>query len=803
MAFTGVRITVDQVGARLVFVGAESKLAVAEAIKMLDNLFSRFIFTMPPPKHMLYAETDGAYHVDARYMAHVNDVMLNSTILDPSQYPTEALQAKTYKALFAKSVCLRICDVDHFRRMEISLFGPRSQPIFNDQARKWPIWFKRVEYTPKTCELAASSYEDAIASPQKPPAKRPQPLPQPRSEPGHHESKPVDVTRVEAKREQSNGVVENEPSSVENVDLLGINLLDAPKQSRPTNALSSNNSENKPPSPSAVPPIPLSYQSDTHGYQMKLLWDFVNTSSKVTAGRSFADRPKLIEANSTADNEIKLPNGPPPHHDNGTAKLIDCLIDMPTQPAATASKAAQKPPMAVTGSSIPPISEPNGLLIDIDSCPSRPATTCLSRAEQSTSTARRAEMSKALIVRRSLFNTSLCHAFRRLMADLPYSRGRIKMQVELGRIYIVNAEPEGLAFNRPGEAANGWSQSEITTRLDTICVSPGSVFFSKALTLFANDIESVLGLDDNAISQSVQNDSSGNILDRATNESNFGLSSSWTIHERRITYEFKCQQLYLKDSGLFEASSPFIIEVDGTGPGPFTYSIRSVEDTRPPIWIHCIRRHWDARVLVSYSHTDRLEAKYGDFARQLLRSMVVSPGHITSPKFQFAYDDRKVNKDGQTHSISVLSARIRNIGRFVSSEHQHQSFLDVSWNWLMKLVKRPGERDKSTGTVHATAAPDNPSRGVFTSWYEASVVSAAAEAAFRENETLQVGEVASWGTMGTAALDEMYESAFRPALQLVQEMDGVGVLVDNGQGDRQWTPPIKASQVAQAVQKFW
>ena len=149
----------------------------------------------------------------------------------------------------------------------------------------------------------------------------------------------------------------------------------------------------------------------------------------------------------------------------------------------------------------------------------------------------------------------------------------------------------------------------------------------------------------------------------------------------------------------------------------------------------------------------------------------------------------------------VLSARIRNVGRFVSADQQ--SFLDVSWNWLMALAKRPSKDSASAGTIYATPAPDNPTRGMFTSWYEASVVSAEAEAAFRENETLVPGEMAAWGGIGATALDEMYESAFHPALRLVQKMDGVGVLVDNGQGERQWMPPMKASQVALAVQKFW
>lgn len=148
----------------------------------------------------------------------------------------------------------------------------------------------------------------------------------------------------------------------------------------------------------------------------------------------------------------------------------------------------------------------------------------------------------------------------------------------------------------------------------------------------------------------------------------------------------------------------------------------------------------------------------------------------------------------------VLSARVRNVGRFQSTDKQ--TFLDISWNWLMALAKRPSREKPSTGTAYASPAADHPARGVFSSWYEASVSSVAAEEAFKENETMPIGGLAAWGVNGIAAREEMYEAAFGPALKLIRKMDGVGVLVDNGQG-HQWTPPVKASQVALAVQKFW
>ncbi|CAK7246062.1 MAG: hypothetical protein STHCBS139747_007684 [Sporothrix thermara] len=720
MANTDAHIAVDTVSSRLIYIGAETKAAVAKASKMLDNLFNRFVFVMPPPKHLLYAETDSAYHVDARYMAHVNDTMLTSTIFDPSQYPTEALLEKMYSSAFAKGVCLRICEVDHFKRIEVSLFGPRSPPMFNDQVRKWPLWFKRAEYTPKIPGVTA-------------PKKAQDPAPAPVKGPV--------VKLIESKPETN--LIEAKPAG--------------DKQANAGDLAVKGKCENKP-----------------------------------------QDGPVTPKANSE------------------TVKLIDIFDDSPAQPTMAVPPSAPAPApqtSAVVASSAPaaPLEQDN-MLIQIDNSPPRPVSPPLPQDIKPASAAQEkgkghsvapslhARVSKAL-VRRSTFTSNLCSAIGRLMSDLPYSKGRIRLQVELGRVYIMDANPEGLAFNMPGEAAAGWPQSEITTRLDTICVSPESIVFSRALTLFANDLESVLGLNANATAQGLLTNVPSSILDGDDSDGQKTSRPEWSFHEKRIVYEFKCQRLYLKSNGVIKATSPFVVEVDGTEPGAFTYAIRSVEDTRPPIWIHCIRRHWDARVSVSYSQTDKLEAEYGDFVRELLRSMVVPPGPITSPRFHFSYDHREAKKDSQSYSTMVLSARIRNVGRFVSADQQ--SFLDVSWNWLMALAKRPSKDSASAGTIYATPAPDNPTRGMFTSWYEASVVSAEAEAAFRENETLVPGEMAAWGGIGATALDEMYESAFHPALRLVQKMDGVGVLVDNGQGERQWMPPMKASQVALAVQKFW
>lgn len=772
---------------------------------------------MPAPKHLMYAEAESQYRVDARFMAHVNDNMLTSTIFDPSQYPGKLLDSM-FKAVFAKAACLRICVLDQFKRVEVSFFGPKVQPIFNDQARKWPTWFKRAEYTAKVLGVTApKKATEAVQGAA--PVQAPQPIQQPPSQTVPEGNEFVHVaecgTNEKAKIKETMG-----PGLSKQLDLLTLNLP-CPEMSV-ASALQSALTPERPKAeserPYSPPVSPPSFESDKYGYQMKLLWDFVYSSARTGQDGS---RPT-----STAGAKAAATKG---ERNNDTAKSK--INDAPAEAEPLISMLDDEAPSTGRAGTSTFGPDQDNLLIQIDA-PPRSASPPLSEqlrpvpvpGEKPRSVLPIGTgMSKAL-VRRSTFASGLCNSIGRLMADLPYSRGRIRLQVELGRLYIMDADPEGLAYNAPGEAASGWPHTEIITRLDTICVSPESIVFTKALTLFANDIESVLGSNAVVPSRGIVGDG-GDVFGGGSERSSTS-SSEWTFHEKRIVYEFKCQRHFLTSTGVVKVQSPFVVEIDGTEAGAFTYNIRRVEDTRPPIWIHCIRRHWDARVTVSYSQTDKLEEVYGEFARELLRTMVVpyvffssffvlpllpslydsanddnSPRPITCPKFQVAYDHRETEKDGRSFFTKVVSTRVRNVGRFVSDNKE--SFLDVSWNHHMALEMKPGKETAATGTIRATLAVDNPGRGLFTSWYEASVVSAVAETAFRENETLPVGGMAVWGSGGGGKQDELYEAAFGPALRLVQKMDGVGVLIDNGQGDVLWTPPVKADQAVLAVQKFW
>lgn len=75
---------------------------------------------------------------------------------------------------------------------------------------------------------------------------------------------------------------------------------------------------------------------------------------------------------------------------------------------------------------------------------------------------------------------------------------------------------------------------------------------------------------------------------------------------------------------------------------------------------------------------------------------------------------------------------------------------------------------------------ERPAKGVFTSWFEASISSVKAEELFVQNEELTLGEEAEW-TAEQLKQDGVFRSLWGPALQMLKEMDSVGHHNSNGQ----------------------
>ncbi|TPX16572.1 uncharacterized protein E0L32_003866 [Thyridium curvatum] len=344
-------------------------------------------------------------------------------------------------------------------------------------------------------------------------------------------------------------------------------------------------------------------------------------------------------------------------------------------------------------------------------------------------------------------------------------RGRLELRIDLGRIIMTSFVPSGLAWNRPTEFSNGWHPAELVTRLNGGCVSAANITFTKILSSFGNDADFMANLKDDA------------------------GQPMWEVVETQIVYEFSCRYTHSSKSGREISSQLFIVDIDGTVPDRFTYALRLVKNRLPPLWIHCLHRHWDAQGIASFSPTLKLESSYGHFAKALLDSLSVPEGVQGRPSFEITPDSRRLEDSaGGLHLTTVSGARVRHVAKLRSRDGQ--SYLRLSQVEEMKLQELPrreasprppppppgGERV----TLRAIPREDDLEKGKLSVWHEASISSVRGDAILAENETLPVGGEPSW-TADTLDEQGVWRALYGPALAMIKKMDGVGVLVDNGQ----------------------
>ncbi len=99
----------------------------------------------------------------------------------------------------------------------------------------------------------------------------------------------------------------------------------------------------------------------------------------------------------------------------------------------------------------------------------------------------------------------------------------------------------------------------------------------------------------------------------------------------------------------------------------------------------------------------------------------------------------------------------------------------------MKLDHTEGKDGPGIHNIIARPSGETPGEGIISTWYEASISSTSARTILRENETLTLGDEAQW-TLQMLVDAGALEAIYKPALQMVKAMDGVGVKMDNGPG---------------------
>jgi hypothetical protein len=365
-------------------------------------------------------------------------------------------------------------------------------------------------------------------------------------------------------------------------------------------------------------------------------------------------------------------------------------------------------------------------------------------------------------------NTSV----RDLVATAPCLRGKVSLRADLGRILITGMDYTALAFNGPGSASNGWKKDALLHILNrgSRCATGHVVSFTKMLTQDGDDIEYMLGTTDIATGKQL-----------------------WRCEAtERVVYSFHC----------VSKGQSFFIDLEAHEDGSkFNYSLRTKQDDKAPIWVHCTLRSWDARIIMSHVDTYALEAEYGDFAKSFVDSFAVTLPQDNHPHVQVGVH--------RGFGVSVESMRINTFFRFLSADER--SYLDIAeveetifkacspLSGTANAVKGPSSPEEwMLYTVDPKRSPtevrNSEERGMPTFWYEASVRSVVAEKEMAANHTTSLGEKAPWDFAKFSELG-VIASICKPALRMVQMMDTVGAHNDNHQAAKLVLPRENTEEV--------
>lgn len=361
---------------------------------------------------------------------------------------------------------------------------------------------------------------------------------------------------------------------------------------------------------------------------------------------------------------------------------------------------------------------------------------------------------------------------RDLLVAGPYLRGKVSLRADLGRILITGLDYTALVFNGPGSESNGWKKDTVLRILNH--GSSGStgqgVTFTKMLTQHGDDIEYMLATTDIATGKQLWNS-------EAT---------------ERVLYSFNCVskgQSFLMD-----------LQADESG-SKFCYSLRTKQDDKAPIWVHCTLRSWDARIVMSHVDTYALEMTHGDFARSFVDSFSVTLSQDNRPHVRIGIH--------RGFGVSVESMRINTGFRFLSTDQK--SYLEIT-EVEETVFKACGRVSKATNQVSGLEDPEDwmfytvdvkrvptdvqesEERGMPTFWYEASIRSVVAEEVMAVNQTIVLGEKAPWDFARLSELG-VIASICKPALRMVQIMDSVGANNDNHQAAKLVLPRENTQEV--------
>ena len=182
-------------------------------------------------------------------------------------------------------------------------------------------------------------------------------------------------------------------------------------------------------------------------------------------------------------------------------------------------------------------------------------------------------------------------AYRQVASDVEYFRGRVELRWDFGRIILGGMDATGLAFNLPGTRSNGWRKRDLLTRLQVQFKSEEHVHFTKLMTTNGRDMMTA--------------------MDAVDDEKKPLWSES--ILDYEVIYSLFCSR----------DTDRFIVDfrLDPHEGGNYRYAIRKSTDEKRVVWMHALKRDWDARLTMSHTDTAQMEEEYGVIAKMLLECL--------------------------------------------------------------------------------------------------------------------------------------------------------------------------------------
>ena len=711
-------------------------------------------------------------------MAHINPNLVTSTVFDPGRLWARDLETQ-YRALYS-SVSLRICLHDAFKGVCLSLFGPRTQPCFTSRPHWWSSLFHKWDYAPKAREDKASSTLSCQGGELEVMDKMDQVA--------------TWVAGIKDTNTTPDGATKSQqPSRTIMAVATSSSDVDECTKSTPTRGSSCSNARALCPMPERAlihSNITDGLVADSPDKTRKTLDEMVQPEQRPIHEKLEPDtlpgsspsyprqqplRPhggsrergvSLLVPQAPASEEVSVPQ---PAGDKITSPLISAMSDSPRCGRHGNDGLHTQPTVGGTTSHV-----------SLEMTPLAPAS--LPRKKKTTKQSKVVQDSQTREDLGAKFLADLHTNLAELTGAMRVKVGTVRLRAEIGRICLMDPVPGGLAFNTIEEAANGWNPTTLASKLNAGCNSASSMAFARIISTIGND------------------------ADYLVNQTNDVGDRMWSVLEKRVWYDFTCRRTIVDAAGCPKGSREFVVEIEGSRPDNFSYKISQHKEDTHILWAHCLQRHWDVRFVLAYVPQARLEASYGAFAKALLCSLVIPPDTKHVPRLRFDCDTSIREDRGVRWNDDVIALRVRHVARHVG--RGGETYLDITHVRDMRLAHPTRGEGQIAALVEATPAEGNMSQGKFASWYEASVTSARGEKLFAENETMSLGEEASWTP---AALDRegVFQAIYEPALEMVKIMDGVGVTVDNGQDSRMEHPPrtmavVKAERAAKGSgYLFW